>query len=137
MTIQRQVIVVGGGRVGRHVATQLRDEQNAVTVIELDEQKCTQIAPSVSRVIEGDATDPEILAEAAPEEAAVVAALTNDTSVNLSVCEMAAERNPDARTIIRVARDGEREYGHRSFVDDVVYPAAAGAEVAVDRITKI
>lgn len=129
----RHIIIVGGGRVGRHVAEQLNEDQYTVTIIERDSEKCTQLAPTVSQVIEGDGTDPEILKQADPTTADVVAALTNDTEVNLTVCEMASE----VRTILRIARDGEQDYGYRNFVDQIVYPAAAGADVAVDRITRV
>lgn len=135
--MNRSVVVVGGGRVGRHAAEQLRAAQYAVAVIELDPEKCALLERQVSQVIEGDGSDPAVLRRAAPEGAAVIAALTNDTTVNLTVCELAADLAPDARTILRIAHDGEQAHGHRRFVDDVVYPAAAGAEAAVDRITRV
>jgi trk system potassium uptake protein TrkA len=135
--MRNHVIIVGGGRVGRHVAEQLGEEQYTVTVVERDPRRCEQIAPRVGDVVEGDGTDPEVFERADPTSADVVAALTDDTAVNLAVCEMAHEMAPDARTILRIARDGEHAYGYRSFVDDVVYPAAAGATAAVDRITRL
>lgn len=133
----RHVIIVGGGRVGRHVAEQLSRDQYTVTIVEADSEKCTQLAPRVSQVIEGDGTDPDVLERADPSAADVVAALTDDVEVNLAVCEITHESAPDVRTILRIARDGEQDYGYRSFVDHIVYPAAAGAEVAVDRITRV
>jgi len=87
-------------------------------------------------VIQGDGTDPETLGEATLSEADVVAALTDDTEINLTVCETAKERAPNARTILRIARDGEQDYGYRTFVDHTVYPAAAGADVALEQITR-
>lgn len=133
----RKVLIVGGGRVGRHVAERLSEERNTVTIIELDPEKCEQVSPKVSRVIQGDGTDPEVIEQANPGEADVVAALTNDTDVNLSICEMVHETAPEVRTILRIARDGEQDYGHRRFVDDIVYPAAAGAAVAEERISRV
>jgi trk system potassium uptake protein len=133
----RHIITVGGGRVGRHTAEQLHEEQYTVTIIERDSEKCTQLAPTVSQVIEGDGTDPDILKQADPTTAEVIAALTNDTEVNLAVCEMAHETASDVRTILRIARDGEQDYGYRNFIDQIVYPAAAGADIAVDRITRV
>jgi len=132
--MQKRVLIVGGGRVGRHVAAQLSTDQHLVTVIERDEGRCDQLSPAVSRVIEGDGADPEVFATADPAELDVVAALTNDTEVNLAVCEMAHDANPGIRTVLRIARDGEQDHGYRRFVDHVVYPAAAGAEVAAGKI---
>jgi trk system potassium uptake protein TrkA len=132
-----RVVIVGGGRVGRHVAEQLGDEQYAVTVVERNPETCEQLATIADQVVEGDGTDRDVFEEAEPAGASVVAALTDDTDVNLAVCEMAREVAPDARTLLRVAQDGEQAYGYRSFVDDVVYPAAAGATAAVNRINRI
>ena len=89
-------------------------------MIERDSEKCTQLAPTVSQVIEGDGTDPNILNQANPTTADVVAALTNDTEVNLAICEMTHKTASDVRTILRIARDGEQDYGYRSFVDQIV-----------------
>jgi trk system potassium uptake protein TrkA len=133
----RHCIIVGGGRVGRHVAEQLSENQYIVTIIDRDSEKCAQLAPDVNQVIEGEGTDPAILTQADPTAADVVAALTDNTDVNLAVCEMARERNSDVRTILRIARDGEQDYGHRNFVDRIVYPAAAGADIVVDYITSL
>lgn len=132
----RNVIIVGGGRVGRHAADRLSEEQYTVTIVELDAEKGEQISPNVSHVVEGDGTDPDVLERAGLATADVFAALTDDTDVNLAACERAHEIAPDVRTILRIARDGEQDYGHRHFVDDIVYPAAAGARVAADRIAE-
>jgi trk system potassium uptake protein TrkA len=134
--MSRNVVIVGGGRVGRHTAEQLSTNMNTVTVVELNAERCEQLSPRVTTIIQGDGTDTAVLERAGVTEADVVAALTDDTRVNLEVCETAAEMNEGVRTILRIAHDGEQDYGHRRFVDDVVYPAAAGAEVAVERISR-
>lgn len=131
----RNVIIVGGGRVGRHAAEQLSEDRNNVTIVELDHDKCEQVSPKVHNVVQGDGTMPEVLDEANLVDADVVAALTNDTEVNLTVCELAHEENDDIRTILRIATDGERDHGHRHFVDDITYPAAAGAKLAAEQIS--
>ncbi len=131
----RNVVIIGGGRIGRRVAEQLSEDRNSVTIVELDSEKCTQVSPKVETVLNGDGTDPDILETADVASADIVAALTNDTKVNLEVCERVYELSDDVRTILRIATDGEQDHGHRRFVDDIVYPAAAGAAVAVEQIT--
>jgi trk system potassium uptake protein TrkA len=135
--MNEHVIIVGGGRVGRHTAEQLREERCTITAIERDPGKLEALSGTAGTVIEGDGTDPDVFARADPGSADVVAALTNDTETNLAVCGLAREAAPEARTVLRIARDGEQAYGHRNTVDDVVYPAAAGAAVAVERITRV
>lgn len=133
----RNIVIVGAGRVGRHVAEQLREERNTVTVIEQDAENCEQVTTKVNDVIEGDGSDPDVFDQVDLSTVDVVAALTDNTDVNLTVCEMASGKSDTVKTILRIARDGEQDNAHRHFVDSVVYPAAAGADVALDRITSI
>ena len=83
----------------------------------------------------GDGTDIECFKKANPTMAEVVAGLTNDTETNLAVCELARELVPGVMTLARVCEDGEQDYAHLGYVDNIVYPAAAGAALAADRIT--
>jgi trk system potassium uptake protein TrkA len=133
----RHIVLVGGGRVGRHVAEQLSPARNTVTIIERNPEKCGELASEANRVIEGDGTDLETFDGVDLSAVDIVAALTNDTRTNLTVCEIATGENPDIETLLRIARDGQQDYGHRSFVDHVVYPAAAGAAVTVDQISTL
>ncbi|WP_299235159.1 potassium channel family protein [Natronomonas sp.] len=133
--MDRHVLIVGAGRVGYRVADRLGTDRHAVTVIERDAERCVGLASNGTRVIEGDGTDPGVFDELNLAEVDIVAALTDDTETNLTVCERAREHAPDVRTVLRIAQDGEQDYGYRSFVDHVVYPAAAGAEVALEQIT--
>lgn len=131
----RDIVIVGAGRVGRNVAEQLSEDRNTVTVIERDTMNCEQVAKKADRVIEGDGSDPDTFGKVDLSTVDVVAALTDNTDVNLEICEMASDEDADIKTILRIARDGEQDNAHRHFVDSVVYPAAAGADVAVERIT--
>ena len=134
--MRKNIVVIGAGRVGRRVVEQLDSGRQSITVVEPDVETCEQLSTKHNRVIQGDGTDPETLEKANLADADVVAALTDNTEINLSVCETAKERAPDAKTILRIARDGEQDYGYRRFVDHTVYPAAAGADVTVEQITR-
>jgi trk system potassium uptake protein TrkA len=83
----------------------------------------------------GDGAEIDVFQRANPTMADVVAGLTNDTETNLAVCELAREINPELRTLARIGTDGEQAYAHLAHVDNVVYPAAAGASVAATQIT--
>ncbi len=133
----RNVIIVGYGRVGRHVADQLSEDRNTVTIIERDPEQCDQVSSKVSRVIQGSGADPEVLGQIDFSEVDVFAALADDIEVNLAACEIVHDRAPHVKTVLRIGQDGEQDYGHRRFVDSIVYPAAAGAIEAVERITTV
>lgn len=129
------VLIVGGGRVGRITAVNLTEVRYTVTIIERDAEKEVAIPDHIlGRVIIGDGTDVEIFKEANPTTADVIAGLTNDTATNLEVCELADELVPEARTLARISADGEEDYAYLDHVDNVVYPAAAGAVVATNLI---
>ena len=132
----RNALIVGGGRVGRRTAMNLTDSGYAVTIIERDKAKKAAIPGHlIGRVIVGDGTDLETFESANPTMADVVAGLTNDTETNLAVCELASELVPEARTLARIGADGEEHYAYLDHVDNVVYPAAAGAVVAAEQVT--
>jgi trk system potassium uptake protein TrkA len=132
----RYAIVVGGGRVGYRTAGQLNKNGFTVTIIERDADKEDEIAKSPGcRAIVGDGTDVDVFQQANPTTADVVAGLTDDTETNLMVCELAREIVPGVRTLARINKDGEQDYAYLDYVDNVVYPAAAGAAVATSQIT--
>lgn len=133
MTEKRSVVIAGGGRVGFKTATLVDDQGHDCTIVEGDPDRCAEIADAyVATVIEGDATDPDILEQAGIAEADVVAGLTGETGTNLAVCLLARELDPGVRTVARVHRADGRSYGR--FVDAVVFPEQAGARVAANEI---
>ncbi|MEF8906675.1 MAG: NAD-binding protein [Haloarculaceae archaeon] len=138
MSVQntRNAVIVGGGRVGRRTAAKITERGYTVTIIEADEEKAgTLSGPPSSRVIVGDGSDVDVFKEANPTMADVVAGLTNDTDTNLAVCELAHELVSEVTTVLRISADGEQDYAYLNHVDNIVYPAAAGASVAATQIT--
>lgn len=133
MTTDLDIIVVGAGRVGSQAAKHLSDRGHDVMVIESDEDVVSEIADEwFAKVIEGDATNPDILEQAGVEDADVIAALTGETGLNLAVCMVSQELSPGIRTVARIERDvGE---GYLRFVDAVVFPERSGSRAAVNEI---
>jgi trk system potassium uptake protein TrkA len=133
MTSTLDIIIAGGGRVGFQTAEILADHGHNVTIIERDERMVSDIADQwIATVIQGDATNPDIIEQAGIERADVVAALTGETGLNLAVCLAAAELTPDIRTVARIDRTGGESYTR--FVDAVVFPERAGSRVAANEI---
>jgi trk system potassium uptake protein TrkA len=130
------IIIVGGGRVGRHAAAELNPSRHTISVIERDAEQCKNFPQHLaSDVIEGDGTDLDVFEAANPALADAVLGVTNDTATNLAVCELTKELSEGTRTMARIAYDGEQDYAHLGHVDNIIYPPAVAAEVAVDRIT--
>jgi trk system potassium uptake protein TrkA len=133
MTSTLDTIIAGGGRVGFQTAELLATRGHDVTIIEHDERIVSEIAEEwMATVIEGDATNPEIIEQAGIERADAIAALTGETGLNLAVCLAAAELSPDIRTVARIDRQTGDAYTR--FVDAVLFPERAGARVAANEV---
>jgi trk system potassium uptake protein TrkA len=133
MTSNLDIVVAGGGRVGFQTAELLADRGHDVTIIERDEQLVSEIADEwIATVIQGDATNPDIIEQAGIERADAVAALTGETGLNLAVCLAARELTSDIRTVARIDRAAGEAYTR--FVDAVLFPERAGARVAANEI---
>jgi trk system potassium uptake protein TrkA len=129
----QSIVIAGGGRLGRRTAAQLTERGHTITVIDREQARCDDLAEgSVGSLINGDATLPSILEQADIGEADAIAALTGDAGTNLAVCLQARERHPDVRTVARIERGEQRAYD--DVVDAVVFPALAGANLAVDAL---
>jgi trk system potassium uptake protein TrkA len=133
MTNTLNIVIAGGGRVGFQTAELLADHGHDVTIIERDERIVSEIADEwIATVIHGDATNPDIIAQADIERTDVLAALTGETGLNLAVCLAARELAPELRTVARIDRAAAESY--TQFVDAVCFPERAGARVAANEI---
>jgi trk system potassium uptake protein TrkA len=133
MTSNLDVLIAGGGRVGFQTAAILADRGHDVTIIERDERIVSEIADEwLATVIQGDATNPNIIEQAGIERADVIGALTGETGLNLAVCLAASELHPGIRTVARIDRAAGEAYTR--FVDAVLFPERAGARVAANEI---
>lgn len=128
-----RVIIAGGGEVGLRTAQLLEERGHHIVIVESDPDRCQEIADEyVATVIEGDATRPDIFRQAGPENADVLAALSDDTLTNLAVCMIGQRINPDLHTVMRT--DAETGDAHAELVDSVIYPRRASALLAVNAI---
>ena len=133
MPTNLDVVIAGGGRVGFQTAEILADRGHNVTIIEREERTVSEIADEwVATVVQGDATNPDIIEEAGIDRADVIAALTGETGLNLAVCLAAGELSPGIRTVARVESAAGEVYTR--FVDAVLFPERAGAKVAANEI---
>jgi trk system potassium uptake protein TrkA len=97
------VVIVGGGRIGRHIARDMVQKGNRVTVVEREVGRCDQLVVDHDvLVIEGDAGDIETLRHARTDRADVFVATTHDDEDNLVACELAVAEFEVKRAIARV-----------------------------------
>ena len=98
------VLIIGGGKVGMHLATLLLRGGERVKLIEQDRE----VIPILQRILppdvvsSGNGTDPLVLESAGIRQANVVAAVTGDDETNLVVGSLARFEFGVQRVIARV-----------------------------------
>lgn len=133
-TAEQHVVIAGAGRVGHRTAQVLDDYGHEVYLIERDAATVDQVTGRrTGVVIEGDATDPEILRQTEPEQTDILAALTGDGTTNFAICAEIRHLTDDIRTVARVG-EPERADAAQEFVDEIIYPERAGSKAAINRI---
>ena len=97
------IILVGGGKIGYHLAKSLRENKHTVAIIEREPSICQKIAEELDvLVIQGNGCIPKFLKEAGIERANVLAAVTGDDEDNLVACQLAKKIFNVKRTVARV-----------------------------------
>jgi NhaP-type Na+/H+ or K+/H+ antiporter len=97
--IPMRVLIVGGGRVGRALATRLEDRDEQVVVIESDDDQLERLRKRGFTAHRGDGTERETLRDAGAANAAVIAVTTDNDDVNMLVAQL-AKNSFDIDTVI-------------------------------------
>jgi trk system potassium uptake protein TrkA len=98
------VLLAGGGKVGRQLAILLKEKGHHATVIEIKPEHvniASRVGPEVT-VLGGDATDPGMLAQAGARDAQVFIAATGSDEVNMLSCYLARTHFGIPKTVARV-----------------------------------
>lgn len=121
------VVVMGGGRVGMNLASFLIADGHDVTLIENDENLCTNAAAELDAlVICGNGTDTKTLEEANVSSADVFVAATGNDEANLLACILVREFNIP-KIIARVSEPSHGEAFRKVGIDSVISPEITAA----------
>ncbi len=101
-----RTIIVGGGQVGRSLATQLEQRDEFVIIVESDEEPSRIARQAGLRVVEGNGTEEEVLERAGIEDAKTVIAATDSDDINLLVCQTAKTKFGIESLYARVRQPG-------------------------------
>lgn len=127
------VIVVGGGKIGHHLAGSLLRNEHEVMVVERSAERCESVRRELGNIaIAGDGCDEETLMRAGTARADVFIATTGRDQDNLVSCQIAKHRFMATRTIalVNVPTNG------RLFEAVGVDVWVSSTDVIVDRITE-
>lgn len=115
------IIVVGGGKVGFHLAWTLIDVGYEVLIIERDHETTSRISDNLGTIVlEGDGADASVLAKAGANRADVVIATTGDDEDNLIVCQVAKRKFGVERVIARVNNPKNEQLFKKLGIDATV-----------------
>ena len=120
------IIVIGGGKVGFHLAKELVEANHEVLVIEQDSAKAKEIADELGDIVmDGDGCEATVLEKAGTSRADMLLAVTGDDEDNLVSCQVAKQRFNVARTVARINDPKNEEIFRKLEVDITVSATSA------------
>ena len=131
--LTNHVIIVGCGRVGRHIAESMGRLNIPRLVVEADPSRLAKLNDLGVPVLYGDAGNSEILEQAGLENARALVATLPDDAAELAVVATTRKHAPKLRIIARASTwDGARQL-RAAGADDVVRPELEGGVEIVRR----
>ncbi|QCU89314.1 Trk system potassium transporter TrkA [Thiomicrorhabdus sediminis] len=97
------IVILGAGQVGSSLAELLAQENNDVTVVDLNRLNLQRLQDRLDiRTVAGHASHPDILAQAGCEEADMLIAATQNDETNILACHLAHSMFKTQKKIARV-----------------------------------
>ncbi|QIL83160.1 Trk system potassium transporter TrkA [Diaphorobacter sp. HDW4A] len=124
----RRVMMAGGGRVALRLANQLTKKGNLqIKIIDMNPDRCVDLAsqlPSDVLVLQGDATDEELLSNESIEDIDLFLAITSDDEDNI-MASLLAKRMGASRVLALINRRSYADLMHGTQIDIALSPAQA------------
>jgi len=96
-----QVVIVGFGRIGRHIATTLDARHIPYVVADSNREVIESLRAAGKAAVSGDASDPIVLVQAHITRAAMLVVTTPDPLASRQMVDIARKLNPDIETVLR------------------------------------
>lgn len=98
-----RIVIAGAGEVGFHLAKQLAQERQDITLIDLDQEKLRYVSNYIDiATIRGNSTSSFVLEQASINKADLFIAVTNSEENNLATC-MIAKHLGAKKTVARIS----------------------------------
>lgn len=107
--LKGQVVVVGHGRVGKSIVTQLKEQKIPCVVAEKDRSIVEELRKDGTAAVSGDASDPFVLIQAHIANAAILVIASQDSLDISKMIETARTLNPKIVIFIRARSSEEIE----------------------------
>lgn len=121
--LMKNVLIVGGGKIGLRLAQELDRQHYNTKLIESDPERCQYLSAQLDRtiVLQGDGTDQELLEQENIGSMDMVIALTGDEEMNILSC-LLAKRLGAQKTIARINKFAYISLVQTIGIDHIVSP---------------
>ena len=124
--ISSKILIIGGGNIGFNLAKNIEEtfESARIKIIEKNKQRAEFIANELNNsiIINGDALDEDVLAEANLDEIETVMALTNDDEDNLMISVLVEKFSKNKKTIALTNKSNYSLLQSSLKIDDLIDP---------------
>lgn len=97
------IVLIGLGKVGKHIAKLLSNEGHRLVVVDIDKDAVEEVSTNFDVLgITGNAVSVSVLNEAKVEEADLLIAVTDTDEINMLTCLFAQKINKNILTIARI-----------------------------------
>lgn len=134
--MENHTIICGYGRIGSMLADELHQARQRFLVIDTDASRIRTAADRGYLVLNGNATEEQVLGDAGIARAAFLAAVLSDDAANLFVTITARELNESLQILARGENPSTGRKLLRSGANQVVMPTAIGAARIAQLITR-
>ena len=129
----KNVLLIGLGRFGRHMAQKLTDMHHQVLAIDKDERKIQEAMNYVTNAEIGDATDPALIdALGVKDFDLCVITMSHDLQASLEITALLKEKGAPY-VLVRVSRDTHARFLLACGADEIIYPEKEMADWAAVR----
>ena len=131
----KKVIICGAGRVGYYLALQLSTLGMQIKIIEQNRQRCEELCELLPKatIINGDATDHDLLVEEGIDEADAFVALTGMDEENIILSLFAKSQNVD-KIVTKVNEDRRARMVEDFGIDSIVSVKTATADAIMSYV---
>jgi len=133
--LSNHIILCGYGRVGQHLARELRAAGQTLVIVDSDTERLREAEAEGYLVLVGDCTEEAVLITAGIARARVVASVLSSDAANVFLTLTARQLNGEVEIIARAEAPVNEKKLYRSGANRVVLPTAIGATKIANMIT--
>ena len=133
MNSVKDVMIVGGGEVAHYLCEQLLRSGMSVKLIEKDPDRCEELCETLDNgvtIINGDASDQNILVESGLEQMGAFVALTNLDEENI-LLSLFAKSTCDCKCVTKINRIGFDNVISKLDLDTIINPKSITSDTIV------